>query len=203
MNHPAAGRSRRSFTGIAFGEKPYYRHQWLASGRVTTDDNLPFMKSPRWRRTRPVPDGISRPAGLRYVLCVHRSCRPPGLEGCRAALRNDHRPWIEVLTHGRPTPKVFPAQAGDFLHYRRRGKRLTRPSRLCKAARAVPHKYTDAGRRRGTQLVVYPSRPGDEVSVVIAPPCADGSASTKPCLWKSRISDDTAAGFTLLEANPP
>ena len=84
MNHPVAGRSWRSFNGIAFGEKPQYRHPWLASGRVTTDDNLAFYEKPALEANAPRA-GLGFAAqpdfGMYYV-----SIDPAGrswLEGCQ------------------------------------------------------------------------------------------------------------------------
>lgn len=71
MDTPACAAASDAFYQIAFGAKPYYRHQGWLSGRVTTDDNFTFYKEPALEETAPpVPEGdfvADAHAGMYYV----------------------------------------------------------------------------------------------------------------------------------------
>ena len=71
MDTPACAAVSDAFYNIAFGAKPYYRHQGWLSGRVTTDDNFTFYKKPALDETvPPVPEGdfvADTHAGMYYV----------------------------------------------------------------------------------------------------------------------------------------
>lgn len=71
MDTPACAAASDAFYQIAFGAKPYYRHQGWLSGRVTTDDNFTFYKAPALEETAlPVPEGdfvADAHAGMYYV----------------------------------------------------------------------------------------------------------------------------------------
>ena len=60
------------FYEIAFGRKPYYKHQGWFSGRVTSDDNFTFYEKPELDENAPaVPEGdfVAQPdAGMYYVF---------------------------------------------------------------------------------------------------------------------------------------
>ncbi len=71
MDTSACAAASDAFYNIAFGAKPYYRHQGWLSGRVTTDDNFTFYKKPALDETAPlVPKGdfvADAHAGMYYV----------------------------------------------------------------------------------------------------------------------------------------
>ncbi len=71
METPEGEKAGEVFYHIAFGKKPYYRHQGWLSGRVTTDDNFTFYEKPDLDETAlPVPQGdfVAQPdAGMYYV----------------------------------------------------------------------------------------------------------------------------------------
>ena len=70
MRTPEGNAAGSVFYDIAFGKKPYYRHQGWLSGRVTTDDNFTFYKKPKLDENAPaVPDGdyAAEKTGMYYV----------------------------------------------------------------------------------------------------------------------------------------
>ena len=87
------------FYRIAFGKKPYYKHQGWLSGRVTTDDNFTFYETPDLEESAPaVPGGdyVAANAPMYYV-----SVDPSGRLGWKSSelVYNDtHAHVIEVLT---------------------------------------------------------------------------------------------------------
>ena len=83
MDTPQGAAAGDVFYNIAFGKDPYYKHQGWLSGRVTTDDNFTFYKTPALDENAPeVPAGdfIAQPDfGMYYV-----SIDPHGKLGGRA-----------------------------------------------------------------------------------------------------------------------
>lgn len=71
MDTPEGESAGNVFYDIAFGKKPYYRHQGWLSGRVTTDDNFTFYRKPELDENAPeVPEGdyiANADFGMYYV----------------------------------------------------------------------------------------------------------------------------------------
>ena len=70
MTTPEGERAAREFYDIAFGKRPFYRHQGWLSGRVTTDDNFTFYEKPALDENAPaVPEGdfVARRSDMYYV----------------------------------------------------------------------------------------------------------------------------------------
>ena len=202
MNHPAAAEAGEAFYRIAFGEKPYYRHQGWLSGRVTTDDNFTFYEKPALEENAlPVPDGdFAAPPdfGMYYV-----SIDPAGRLGWKDAVLHYETTTahvIEVLTaRASNTYKSFLRRLG--ISYIIAGEETLDATLALQKLRALFHINTlMLGGGAVLNWSFIQAGLCDEVSVVIAP-CADGSASAQTLFMeKPGISDDTAAGFTLLEA---
>ena len=91
---------QRRFYNIAFGAKPYYRHQGWLSGRVTTDDNFTFYKKPALDETAPlVPEGdfVAEAHASMYYVSVDPSGKL-GWESNRLTYVDTTAHVLEVLT---------------------------------------------------------------------------------------------------------
>ena len=201
MDTPEGEAAGDVFYNIAFGKKPYYKHQGWLSGRVTTDDNFTFYEAPALNEHAPaVPDGdyVSKNAKMYYV-----SVDPSGTLGWKNTTLtyiDTTAHVIEVLT-GRASNayKDFLCRLGisyiiageDALNY---GLALSKLKELfgietlmLGGGAALNWSFLQAGMC-------------DEVSVVVAA-AADGSSATQPLfLAKEGLSNDTPMGFALKEA---
>lgn len=202
MDHPASESAGEVFYDLAFGERPYYRHQGWLSGRVTTDDNFTFYEKPALEEHCPaVPEGDFAAApdlGMYYVSVDPNGCL--GWKDATLRYQTTTAHVIEVLTERASNDyKAFLRRLGisyiiagedklDAALALRKLKELFHIETLMLGGGAVLNwSFIQAGLC-------------DEVSVVIAP-AADGSVKTQTLFMeKPGLSDDTAVGFSLLEA---
>ena len=202
MEHPASAGAGESFYNIAFGDAPYYKHQGWLSGRVTTDDNFTFYEKPALEENAPpVPEGdfgAQPDFGMYYV-----SIDPTGCLGWKDATLHYQTTTahvIEVLT-GRASNdyKAFLRRLG--ISYIIAGEdKLDAALALHKLKELFHIETLMLGGGAVLNWSFIQEGLCDEVSVVIAP-CADGSAKTQTLFMeKPGLSDDTAVGFSLLEA---
>lgn len=202
MDTPACAAASDAFYNIAFGAKPYYRHQGWLSGRVTTDDNFTFYKKPALDETvPPVPEGdflADTHAGMYYV-----SVDPSGKlgwESNRLTYVDTTAHVLEVLTgQASNAYKAFLRKlqisyiiAGeDRLDYRVLMEKLYRlfhiETLMLGGGGVLNWSFLQAGFC-------------DEVSIVLAP-AADGSNDT-PALFAVRdgLSADVPMSFQLQQA---
>ncbi len=104
MRTPEGNAAGSVFYDIAFGKKPYYRHQGWLSGRVTTDDNFTFYKKPKLDENAPaVPDGdyAAEKTGMYYV-----SVDPSGKLGWT----NNKLTYVDTTAH---VIEVLTGKAGN------------------------------------------------------------------------------------------
>lgn len=202
MDTPACAAASDAFYNIAFGAKPYYRHQGWLSGRVTTDDNFTFYKKPALDETAPlVPEGdfvADAHAGMYYV-----SVDPSGKLGWE----NNQLTYVDTTAH---VLEVLTGQASnaykaflrklqisyiiageDRLDYRVLMEKLYRlfhiETLMLGGGGVLNWSFLQAGFC-------------DEVSIVLAP-AADGSNET-PALFAVRdgLSADVPMSFQLQQA---
>lgn len=202
MEHPASEAAGEEFYRIAFGEKPYYKHQGWLSGRVTTDDNFTFYEKPDLEENAPpVPEGdyvADADFGMYYV-----SVDPPGRLGWKDATLHYETTTahvIEVLTE---------QVSNDYKAFLRRlnisyiiagGEKLDMELALQKLKELFHIETLMLGGGAVLNWSFIQKGLCDEVSVVIAP-AADGSVRTQTLFMeKEGLSDDTAVGFSLEEA---
>lgn len=189
------------FYDIAFGEKPFYRHQGWLSGRVTTDDNFTFYKKPVLdENAPPVPAGdfIAKQAPMYYVS-IDPSGRL-GWENSTLTYETTTAHVIEVMTakasnayksllRGLGISYILAGEdALDYALMLEKLKNLFNIETLMLGGGGVLNwSFLQAGMC-------------DEVSLVIAP-AADGSIQT-PTLFQQKdgLSTDEAVGFTLKSA---
>lgn len=202
MDYPACEAAGREFYQIAFGEKPYYKHQGWLSGRVTTDDNFTFYEKPDLEENAPlVPEGdfvADADFGMYYV-----SIDPSGRLGWKDATLHYQTTTahvIEVLTEKASNDyKAFLRRLG--ISYIIAGKdRLDAGLALEKLKELFHIELLMLGGGAVLNWSFIQQGLCDEVSVVIAP-AADGSVKTQTLFMeKEGLSDDTAVGFEVKEA---
>ena len=101
MTTPEGEQAAQEFYDIAFGKRPFYRHQGWLSGRVTTDDNFTFYEKPALDENAPaVPEGdfVARRSDMYYVSVDFFGAS--WLEVARADLRGTTAEVVEVLGAG-------------------------------------------------------------------------------------------------------
>lgn len=187
------------FYDIAFGKKPYYKHQGWLSGRVTTDDNFTFYEKPELDENAAlVPDGdfIANPDAGMYYVSVDPSGKL-GWKSCELTYIDTHAHVLEVLTQKAGNAyKAFLRKLGisyiiagvDSLDYGLAMKKLKElfhiDTLMLGGGGILNWSFIQAGMC-------------DEVSLVIAP-AADGSAKT-PALFaaKNGLAENRPVGFEL------
>lgn len=202
MDTPACAAASDAFYNIAFGAKPYYRHQGWLSGRVTTDDNFTFYKKPALDETAPlVPEGdfVAEAHASMYYVSVDPSGKL-GWESNRLTYVDTTAHVLEVLTgQASNAYKAFLRKlqisyiiAGeDRLDYRVLMEKLYRlfhiETLMLGGGGVLNWSFLQAGFC-------------DEVSIVLAP-AADGSNDT-PALFAVRdgLSADVPMSFQLQQA---
>lgn len=100
MDTPEGEHAGAVFDSIAFGKKPYYRHQGWLSGRVTTDDNFTLYRAPKLDENPPaVPAGdfVAFPHAPMYYVSVDPSGRL-GWESSTLTYGDTAAHVLEVLT---------------------------------------------------------------------------------------------------------
>lgn len=200
MTTPEGERAAREFYDIAFGKRPYYRHQGWLSGRVTTDDNFTFYKKPALDENAPaVPEGdfVARRSDMYYVS-VDFSGRL-GWKSHVLTYEDTTAEVVEVLGAGASNAyKAFLRRLGisyviageDKLDY---GLLLTK----LKALFGIETLMLGGGDVLNWSFI----QAGycDEVSILIAP-AADGSRDTQTLfMTKEGLTADTAQGFRLMD----
>ncbi len=186
------------FYQIAFGKKPYYKHQGWLSGRVTTDDNFTFYEKPALDEkspTVPAGDFIALNAPMYYV-----SVDPSGRLGWKSneLVYNDtHAHVIEILTEQASNPyKAFLRKLG--ISYLIAGdKTLDYALLMEKLKNIFGIKTLMLGGGGVLNWSFIQAGMCDEVSIVIAP-VADGSDKT-PSLFSSKgnFSSEQPVSFKL------
>lgn len=76
MDKPEGKKSQDIFYNIAFGSKPYYRHQGWLSACITTDDNFTFYAKSELNKSAPtVPedDFVAESDASKYYLSIDPS----------------------------------------------------------------------------------------------------------------------------------
>ena len=202
MDTPACAAASDAFYNIAFGAKPYYRHQGWLSGRVTTDDNFTFYKKPALDETAPlVPEGdfVAEAHASMYYVSVDPSGKL-GWENNQLTYVVTTAHVLEVLTgQASNAYKAFLRKlqisyiiAGeDRLDYRVLMEKLYRlfhiETLMLGGGGVLNWSFLQAGFC-------------DEVSIVLAP-AADGSNDT-PALFAVRdgLSADLPMSFQLQQA---
>ncbi|MEK5232094.1 RibD family protein [Lysinibacillus sp. FSL K6-0232] len=199
MDTPEGQESSNVFYNIAFGEKPFYKHQGWLSGRTTTDDNFTHYQTPNLDNTAPaVPAGdfiVDTDLDKYYV-----SIDPSGKLGWTSNIlqyRDTKAHIIEVLTEKASnaykallrTHNISYIIAGketlDYDIVMQKLKTLFMMDTLMLGGGGVLNwSFIQAGLC-------------DEISIVIAP-TADGCA-TAPSLFETREGLSTAipVGFSL------
>lgn len=201
MNTPEGSAAGDVFYEIAFGKKPYYKHQGWLSGRVTTDDNFTFYEKPELDKSAaPVPEGdfVAKQANMYYV-----SVDPSGKLGWKNSTLtyvDTTAHVIEVLTEKAGNAyKAFLRKLGisyiiagtDALEYETALEKLKElfgiETLMLGGGGILNWSFIQAGMC-------------DEVSIVIAA-SADGSRDT-PSLFGVRegLSSDKAVRFELQSA---
>ena len=202
MSTPQGSAAGNVFYDIAFGKQPFYHHQGWLSGRVTTDDNFTFYKTPALDENAPkVPEGdyLAQPDfGMFYV-----SVDPHGKLGWESATLHyvdTTAHVIEVLTGQVSNAyKAFLRKLGisyilagetelDYALALEKLKELFHIETLMLGGGGVLNwSFLQAGMC-------------DEVSIVLAA-AADGNPNTPPLFRaKAGLSEDRALGFRLKEA---
>lgn len=202
MDTPEGEAAGRVFYNIAFGKTPYYKHQGWLSGRVTTDDNFTFYRSPALDEAAPaVPEGdyVAAPGfGMYYVSVDPRGCL--GWQSSTLLYEDTTAHVLEVLTgQASNAHKAFLRRLGisylvageqelDYDLALEKLKRLFGIEKLMLGGGGV---LNWSFLRRGLC---------DEVSLVIAA-AADGSPET-PALFSARggFADAAPVRFALEEA---
>lgn len=201
MDTPEGEAAGNVFYDIAFGKKPYYKHQGWLSGRVTTDDNFTFYCKPELDENAPaVPDGdyTAEKAGLYYV-----SVDPWGKLGWKSSTLtyvDTTAHVIEILTKKASNAyKAFLRKLG--ISYIIAGnKTLDYSVALEKLKNLFGIEMLMLGGGGVLNWSFLQQGMCDEVSIVMAA-AADGSSET-PALFATRggFATDTPIGFALQEA---
>ena len=202
MKTPQGGTAGDVFYRIAFGEKPFYHHQGWLSGRVTTDDNFTFYKTPTLDEQAPaVPAGdyIAQPDfGMFYV-----SVDPHGKLGWESATLHygdTTAHVIEVLTEQTGNAyRAFLRERG--ISYIVAGKtELDYALALSKLKDLFHIETLMLGGGGVLNWSFLQAGMCDEISVVVAA-AADGNPNTPPLFRAQKgVSEDNALGFHLKSA---
>ena len=202
MSTPQGSAAGDVFYDIAFGKQPFYHHQGWLSGRVTTDDNFTFYKTPDLDENAPqVPEGdyIAQPDfGMFYV-----SVDPHGKLGWESATLHyvdTTAHVIEVLTgQASNAYKAFLRKLG--ISYILAGEtELDYALALTKLKELFHIETLMLGGGGVLNWSFLQAGMCDEVSIVLAA-AADGNPDTPP-LFRARsgLSEARALGFRLKEA---
>lgn len=202
MDTPQGAAAGDVFYNIAFGKDPYYKHQGWLSGRVTTDDNFTFYKTPALDENAPeVPAGdfIAQPDfGMYYV-----SIDPHGKLGWESATLHyvdTTAHVIEVLTE--QVSNAYKALLRKLgISYIIAGKtELDYALALAKLKENFHMETLMLGGGGVLNWSFLQAGMCDEVSIVLAA-AADGSPDTPPLFRaKEGLSQNLPIGFTLKEA---
>lgn len=202
MDTPQGAAAGNVFYNIAFGKDPYYKHQGWLSGRVTTDDNFTFYKTPALDENAPeVPAGdfIAQPDfGMYYV-----SIDPHGKLGWESATLHyvdTTAHVIEVLTE--QVSNAYKALLRKLgISYIIAGKtELDYALALAKLKENFHMETLMLGGGGVLNWSFLQAGMCDEVSIVLAA-AADGSPDTPPLFRaKEGLSQNLPIGFTLKEA---
>ena len=199
METPQGGTAGDVFYDIAFGKKPFYKHQGWLSGRVTTDDNFTFYKKPALDENAPtVPAGdfIAQPDfGIFYV-----SIDPHGKLGWE----NSTLRYVDTIAH---VIEVLTEQVGNaykaFLRklgisYIIAGKEeFDYALALSKLKKDFHIETLMLGGGGVLNWSFLQAGMCDEISIVLAA-AADGSADTPPLFRaKEGLSPNNPIGFDL------
>lgn len=202
METPNGSAAGDVFYNIAFGKKPFYKHQGWLSGRVTTDDNFTFYKKPVLDENAPeVPAGdfIAQPDfGMYYV-----SIDPHGRLGWEDATLH----YVDTTAH---VVEVLTAQVGNaykaFLRklgisYIIAGEtELDYAQALAKLKEQFHIETLMLGGGGVLNWSFLQAGMCDEISLVVAA-CADANPETPPLFRaKPGLTTDRALDFTLKEA---
>lgn len=202
MDTPQGAAAGDVFYNIAFGKDPYYKHQGWLSGRVTTDDNFTFYKTPALDENAPevsAGDFIAQPDfGMYYV-----SIDPHGKLGWESATLHyvdTTAHVIEVLTE--QVSNAYKALLRKLgISYIIAGKtELDYALALAKLKENFHMETLMLGGGGVLNWSFLQAGMCDEVSIVLAA-AADGSPDTPPLFRaKEGLSQNLPIGFTLKEA---
>ena len=202
METPQGSAAGDVFYDIAFGKKPFYRHQGWLSGRVTTDDNFTFYKKPTLDGNAPaVPEGdfIAQPDfGMFYV-----SVDPHGRLGWESSTLH----YVDTTAH---VIEVLTEQTGNaYKAFLRKlgisyviagGTELDYGLALSKLKEKFHIETLMLGGGGVLNWSFLQAGMCDEISIVLAA-AADGSSDTPPLFRaKEGLSGSRALGFSLKEA---
>lgn len=202
MGTPQGSTAGDVFYRIAFGKEPFYHHQGWLSGRVTTDDNFTFYKTPELDEHAPeVPAGdyIAQPDfGMFYV-----SVDPHGKLGWESATLHygdTTAHVIEVLTEQASNAyRAFLRKKG--ISYILAGKtELDYALALSKLKEIFHIETLMLGGGGVLNWSFLQAGMCDEISIVVAA-AADGNPDTPPLFRAQKgLSEDHALGFQLKAA---
>lgn len=201
METPEGAAAGEVFYDIAFGRKPYYRHQGWLSGRVTTDDNFTFYEKPALNEEAglvPAGDFIASKTDMYYV-----SIDPSGRLGWKSSTLH----YIDTTAH---VIEVLTEKASnaykDFLRrlgisYIIAGKAsLDYGLLLTKLKEQFGIATLMLGGGAALNWSFIQAGVCDEISVVVAA-AADGSAAAQTLFMaRDGLSNDTPVRFKLQEA---
>lgn len=201
METPEGAAAGEVFYDIAFGRKPYYRHQGWLSGRITTDDNFTFYEKPALNEEAglvPAGDFIARKTDMYYV-----SIDPSGRLGWKSSTLH----YIDTTAH---VIEVLTEKASnaykDFLRrlgisYIIAGKySLDYGLLFAKLKEQFGIETLMLGGGAALNWSFIQAGMCDEISVVMAA-AADGSAATQTLFMaRDGLSNDTPVRFKLQEA---
>lgn len=201
MNTPEGESAGEVFYNIAFGKKPYYRHQGWLSGRITTDDNFTFYREPALDENAPeVPEGdfIQNTGRPMYYVSIDPSGRL-GWESHTVTYQDTTAAVLEVLT-GRASNayKAFLRSLG--IPYLIAGEDTLDCALALEKLKAVFGIETlMLGGGGVLNWSFLQAGLCDEISVVVTA-AADGNAQTQPLfLSRKGLTDDTPVRFELKE----
>ena len=202
MGTPQSSTAGEVFYRIAFGKEPFYHHQGWLSGRVTTDDNFTFYKTPELDEHAPeVPAGdyIAQPDfGMFYV-----SVDPHGKLGWESATLHygdTTAHVIEVLTERASNAyRAFLRKKG--ISYILAGKtELEYALALSKLKEKFHIETLMLGGGGVLNWSFLQAGMCDEISIVVAA-AADGNPDTPPLFRAQKgLSEDHALSFQLKAA---
>ena len=202
MGTPQSSTAGDVFYRIAFGKEPFYHHQGWLSGRVTTDDNFTFYKTPELDEHAPeVPAGdyIAQPDfGMFYV-----SVDPHGKLGWESATLHygdTTAHVIEVLTERASNAyRAFLRKKG--ISYILAGKtELEYALALSKLKEKFHIETLMLGGGGVLNRSFLQAGMCDEISIVVAA-AADGNPDTPPLFRAQKgLPEDHALSFQLKAA---
>jgi len=202
MDAPESEAAGEVFYRLAFGEKPYYRHQGWLSGRITTDDNFTEYRKPALDESAPsVPEGdyVARTDAPMHYVSIDPSGRL-GWESNELQYEDTRAHVVEVLT-GKASNAYKAFLRGLGISYVIAGEdALDIPLAMKKMKDLFGIETLMLGGGGVLNWSFIQAGMCDELSLVIAP-AADGSSDT-PALFETRgdHATDRAVGFALENA---